>query len=105
MRDRRRRRIVVGVNAHTEGGDDETPLLRIDPALERRQIDRLAGVRARRDGAAVEATLTALRRGAADERVNLMEPLLDAPARARHEGEIVQALQAVWGDYRDVPVF
>jgi methylmalonyl-CoA mutase N-terminal domain/subunit len=53
----------------------------------------------------VEATLTALKQGAADERVNLMEPLL-ACARARaSEGEIVQALQAVWGDYRDVPVF
>ena len=99
------RRIVVGVNAHTEGGDDETPLLRIDPAFERRQIDRLAGVRARRDGAAVEATLTALKHCAADERVNLMEPLLDCARARASEGEIVQALQAVWGDYRDVPVF
>ena len=43
------RRIVVGVNSFTEGDDDQTPLLRIDPALERKQIDRLQGVRARRD--------------------------------------------------------
>ncbi len=99
------RRIVVGVNSFTEGGDDETPLLRIDPAFERRQIDRLSGVRARRDGAAVEATLTALKQAAATERVNLMEPLLHCARACASEGEIVQALQSVWGDYREVPVF
>jgi methylmalonyl-CoA mutase N-terminal domain/subunit len=99
------RRIVVGVNSFTEGGDDQTPLLRIDPALERRQLDRLSGVRARRDGAAVEATLAALEQGAATERVNLMGPLLDCARACASEGEIVQALQSVWGDYREVPVF
>ena len=61
------RRLVVGVNAFTEGDGDETPTLKIDPGLERKQVDRLQGVRARRDGAAVEATLTALREGAAGE--------------------------------------
>ncbi len=53
--------IVVGVNRYTEGDDGETPILRIDPALERKQIDRVQAVRARRDGASVEATLAALR--------------------------------------------
>ncbi|MGH2902060.1 MAG: acyl-CoA mutase large subunit family protein [Solirubrobacteraceae bacterium] len=99
------RRIVVGVNSFTEGGDDKTPLLRIDPTLERRQLDRLAGVRASRDGGAVEATLTVLKQRAADERENLMEPLLDCARARASEGEIVQALQSVWGDYREVPVF
>jgi methylmalonyl-CoA mutase N-terminal domain/subunit len=99
------RRIVVGVNSFTEGGDDETPILRIDPALERKQIDRLRAVRARRQSAAVEAALTALTECAADERVNLMPYLLDAARARASEGEIVQALQAVWGDYREAPVF
>jgi methylmalonyl-CoA mutase N-terminal domain/subunit len=99
------RRIVVGVNSFTEGGDDETPILRIDPALERKQIDRLRSVRARRQSAAVEAALTALTERAADERVNLMPYLLDAARARASEGEIVQALQAVWGDYREAPVF
>ncbi len=99
------RRIVVGINSFTEGGDDETPLLRIDPAFERRQIERLSGVRARRDGATVEATVAALKQSAATERVNLMEPLLDCARARASEGEIVQALQSVWGDYREVPVF
>ena len=99
------RRIVVGVNSFTEGDDDQTPLLRIDPALERKQIDRVQGVRARRDAAAAEATLAALKQGAANERVNLMPLLLDCARASASEGEIVQALQAVWGDYREVPVF
>jgi methylmalonyl-CoA mutase N-terminal domain/subunit len=99
------RRIVVGVNSHTEGDDGETALLRIDPALERKQIDRLESVRASRDSAAVESVLSALKQGAARERANLMPILLDAARAHVSEGEIVQALQAVWGDYKDVPVF
>ena len=99
------RRLVVGVNSHTEGDLDDTPLLRIDPALERKQIDRLQGVRARRDGQAVETALGALKQGAAKERANLMPGLLAAARAHASEGEIVQALQTVWGDYRETPVF
>src|SRR5690242_13873863 len=45
------RRIVVGVNDYREGGDGELDILRIDPALERKQVGRVQAVRARRDGA------------------------------------------------------
>jgi methylmalonyl-CoA mutase N-terminal domain/subunit len=99
------RRLVVGVNSYTEGDSDTTPLLRIDPTLERKQIDRLQGVRARRDGAAVEATLAELKASAAKERENLMPELLVAARAHASEGEIVEALQEVWGDYRETPVF
>jgi methylmalonyl-CoA mutase N-terminal domain/subunit len=99
------RRIVVGVNSFTDGGDDETAILRIDPAIERRQIDRLKAVRAGRDSAVVENTLSELKQSAARERTNLMPCLLDAARAYASEGEIVQALQQVWGDYREVPVF
>jgi len=98
-------RIVVGVNAFTEGDDGSTPLLHIDPALERKQIGRVQAVRARRDGAAVERTLVALREAAAHERANLMPPLLDAARVHASEGEIIEALQQVWGSYSEVPVF
>jgi methylmalonyl-CoA mutase, N-terminal domain len=97
-------RIVVGVNAHTEGDHHQTPILRIDPALERKQIGRVQAVRARRDSAAVERSLIQLR-AAAVTRANLM-PLLLESARARAtEGEIVGALQDVWGAYTETPVF
>ena len=55
---RRRRQRV-----HRRGDDDQTPTLKIDPALERKQIGRLQAVRARRDGAAVEAALERAARG------------------------------------------
>jgi methylmalonyl-CoA mutase N-terminal domain/subunit len=99
------RRVVVGVNSFTDGGEDETPILRLDPALERKQIDRLRAVRARRDSGEVERSLQTLREMAADPRRNLMPQLLDAARAHASEGEIVQALQDVWGDYRESPVF
>ena len=80
------------------------PTLRIDPALEGKQIERLDAVRARRDGAAVEAALGELK-AAAQTGANLMPPLLDAARAHASEGEIVDALQDVWGDYRETPVF
>src|SRR3712207_6055134 len=91
-------RIVVGVNDYTDGDDRETPILRIDPALERKQIGRLQAVKAARDTEAVEASLAAVRDAAASER-NLMPVLLDAARVHASEGEIVRALQDVWGAY------
>jgi methylmalonyl-CoA mutase N-terminal domain/subunit len=96
--------VVVGVNRYTEGDDGETPILHIDPALERKQIGRLQAARAQRDGAQVERTLAALRELAADE-ANLMPALLDCARAHATEGEMVEALQAVWGAYTEAPVF
>ncbi|MEX0973037.1 MAG: methylmalonyl-CoA mutase family protein [Solirubrobacterales bacterium] len=99
-----RRRIVVGVNDFVDEDEDATPILRIDPALEGKQADRLAATRARRDGAAAEAALAELKRAAATE-ANLMPPII-AAARARAtEGEMIAALQEVFGTYTESPVF
>ena len=98
-------RILVGVNDYVDAGDAEIPTLRIDPELERKQRGRLAAVRARRDGVAVEQTLGALRTEAAGERTNLMPALLDCARASASEGEIVRALQDVFGTYTETPVF
>ncbi len=99
-----RKRIVVGVNDFTQEDEEPTPILRIDPALERKQVDRLQATRARRDGAAVESALAELKRAAATEE-NLMPPIV-AAARARAtEGEMIAALQGVFGTYTESPVF
>jgi methylmalonyl-CoA mutase, N-terminal domain len=99
-----RKRIVVGVNDFTHEDEEETPILRIDPALERKQVDRLTATRARRDGAAVESALAELKAAAAGD-ANLMPPIL-AAARARAtEGEMIAALQEVFGTYTESPVF
>jgi methylmalonyl-CoA mutase N-terminal domain/subunit len=100
-----RERILVGVNDHTEGADGELEILRIDPALERKQIGRVQAVRARRDSAAVERELAALRAAAADEDRNLMANLIACARVHATEGEIVQALQTVFGTYTETPVF
>jgi methylmalonyl-CoA mutase, N-terminal domain len=98
-------RIVVGVNDFTEGDDGELPILRIDPALERKQIGRVQAVRARRDGAAVERALGELKAAAAHDDRNLMLNLLDSARVHASEGEIVGALQEVFGTYTETPVF
>jgi methylmalonyl-CoA mutase N-terminal domain/subunit len=99
-----RQGIVVGVNTFTEGDDADTTILRIDPALEQRQIERLRAAKADRDSAALERMFTRLK-AAASGRQNLMPVLLEAARARASEGEIVTALQEVWGDYREVPMF
>jgi methylmalonyl-CoA mutase N-terminal domain/subunit len=100
----RQQRIVVGVNRYQQAPDRELELLRIPPELERKQIGRVQAVRAARDSAAAETTLSALREAAATER-NLMPPLIDAARAHVTEGEIIQSLQRVFGTYTETPVF
>jgi methylmalonyl-CoA mutase N-terminal domain/subunit len=97
-------RIVVGVNGYTVGDEPPLEILRIAPGLERKQIGRVQAVRAGRDAAVVESTLTTLRDAAAAD-TNLMEPLLECARAHCSEGEIVQSLQRVFGTYTETPVF
>jgi methylmalonyl-CoA mutase N-terminal domain/subunit len=97
------KRVVVGVNRYVSE-DTPLPLLRIDPALERKQRDRLESVRARRTGADVEEALGRLREAAATDE-NLMDALLDCARVHASEGEIVESLQTVFGTYTETPVF
>ncbi|MDQ5832283.1 MAG: methylmalonyl-CoA mutase family protein, partial [Actinomycetota bacterium] len=80
-------------------------LLRVDPALERKQIGRLQAVRARRDADEVERTLAALREQAAKPQANLMPALIDCARAHASEGELVESLQQVFGSYRETPVY
>jgi methylmalonyl-CoA mutase N-terminal domain/subunit len=99
------RRIVVGVNAFTDGNDERAgDTLRIDPAVEELQLRRLAAVRAGRDEAAVAAALGALGAAAADPARNLMPLLIDAARAYATVGEIVGALEAVFGSYLEAVV-
>jgi methylmalonyl-CoA mutase N-terminal domain/subunit len=100
-----RRRIVVGVNDFVQEDDEAIPILRIDPTLERKQTERLQATRARREGAAVERTLGVLKRAAATEGENLMPHIIEAARARATEGEMVDALQEVFGTYRESPVF
>jgi methylmalonyl-CoA mutase N-terminal domain/subunit len=99
------RRVVVGVNEYVNEDEHPLPILHVDHALERKQIGRVQAARASRDAIGVERALGTLKEAAAREDENLMAPLLHAARAHATEGEIVAALQAVFGTYRESPVF
>jgi methylmalonyl-CoA mutase N-terminal domain/subunit len=100
-----RQRIVVGVNRYELEDEPPIDILRIDPALEQKQIQRVQALRARRDSAQVEAALTRLKQDAAHEDRNLMPPIVDASKANVTMGEMCDALREVWGVWRETPVF
>jgi methylmalonyl-CoA mutase, N-terminal domain len=98
-------RIVVGVNRYQTEDDEDVHILRIDPDLERRQIERLRAFKARRDSAAVERRLAALSEAASVPDRNLMPFIVDAVRDGVTLGEICDAWRRVWGTWREQPVF
>jgi len=99
-----RRRVIVGVNRYEESDEVEPELLRVDPALEGQQIDRVGALRARRDSAAVESALARIRADAAAGE-NLMPALVDAARAYATMGEMCDVLRAEWGVWTETPVF
>ena len=100
------RRIIVGVNAFTEGNEEEQiPLLRITNEDEQRQRKRLDAVRDRRDQTTVDAVLERLRIEAADPEINLMPTLIEASQAYATLGEIMSAMGSVFGRHVEVPTF
>jgi methylmalonyl-CoA mutase, N-terminal domain len=100
-----KQRVVVGVNRYVAEEEAPIELLRVDPALEQKQIDRVHATRAKRDSAKVEAALTALKEGAAKDGLNLMPLIVDASREYATMGEMCDALREVWGVWRETPVF
>jgi methylmalonyl-CoA mutase, N-terminal domain len=97
-------RIVVGVNDYRAEGDPETEIHRPDPEAERTQRARLEATKTARDAGAAETTLAALKDAARGD-ANLMPAMIEC-ARARvSEGEMVLALQEVFGTYTEHPQF
>ena len=99
------RRIVVGVNRYQLETEQPVEILKIDPALERGQVERVQALRARRDTAAAESALGELKRAAAVDGVNLMPLLVEASRAYVTMGEICDALREIWGTWRETPVF
>ena len=103
-------RVVVGVNRYCEKPKSDTPprpaatsarkILRIDPAIEQGQVERLRRMRARRDSTHVQATLQAVEGAARTDR-NLMPVILDAVKAYATVGEISDALRRVFGQYQE----
>jgi methylmalonyl-CoA mutase, N-terminal domain len=98
-------RVIVGVNRYEEADEKEIEILRIDAELERKQIERVQALRARRDAGAVERALQRLKTDAAVEDRNLMPAIVDASYAYVTMGEMCDALREVWGVWRETPVF
>jgi methylmalonyl-CoA mutase N-terminal domain/subunit len=93
--------IVVGVNALKVDEDSalDIELLRVDPAIEKRQHERLAQLRKQRDSEAVSAILVQIET-AAKRTSNLMPLFIEAVEREATLGEICGVLRTVFGEYR-----
>ena len=100
-----KQRIIVGVNRYELQDEQALEILRIDPALEEKQIARVQALRARRDSASVEGALARLKEDAAHEDRNLMVPIVEASKAYVTMGEMCDALREVWGVWRETPVF
>ena len=98
-------RIVVGVNRYQTDLDEDIHILRIDPGVEPRQIERLTAFKARRNPAAVERRLAELSAAASVPDRNLMPVIVDAVRDGVTLGEICDAWRRVWGTWREQPVF
>lgn len=95
--------VVVGVNRYVSEAAPSPPILRIDPEIEREQIDRLRKLRAKRDAARVTVCLKKVE-SVARENHNVMPAILQAVKAYATVGEISDALRRVFGEYQQSAV-
>jgi methylmalonyl-CoA mutase N-terminal domain/subunit len=98
-------RVVVGVNRYQLADEQQIAIHRVDPLLETQQIERVQALRARRDSRAADAALARLKEDAAHDERNLMAAIVDASRAHVTMGEMCDAFRAVWGTWRETPVF
>jgi methylmalonyl-CoA mutase N-terminal domain/subunit len=99
------KRTVVGVNKYTIDVEEPYEPLRVDPAIEAQQAERLATLRAHRDNAAVTKALDAMKRAAETDTENVLYPMREALAARATGGEVSHALREVWGTYVPTDAF
>ncbi len=93
-------RVIVGINSYASDELASLPILRIDPEIERAQVERLRSLRARRDPAEVETALRQVET-AARTQANLMPAILNAVKAYATVGEIASTLRKVFGEYQE----
>ena len=91
-------KVIVGVNRYEEDESEPIELYRLDPAAEKRQLERTARVRAERDSDQARAALAEVRRVAEGDE-NLLPPMREALRLGGTVGEISNELRDVFGTY------
>jgi methylmalonyl-CoA mutase N-terminal domain/subunit len=97
------REIVVGVNRFKIEEETPVPTLKVDPAVERAQIERLRRVRAERNSGIAIAALESVEE-AARSGDNLMPPIIAAVEAHATLGEVADRMRAVFGEYSEAEV-
>ncbi|HKZ52233.1 MAG TPA: methylmalonyl-CoA mutase family protein, partial [Candidatus Acidoferrales bacterium] len=92
--------VVVGVNKFTVAEETAVPTLRIEPEIERAQVERLRRLRAARDAARTRQALERVERIARSEQ-NLMAAILEAVEAYATVGEISDVLRRAFGEYEE----
>jgi methylmalonyl-CoA mutase N-terminal domain/subunit len=100
MKVENKERIVVGANEFQSTEDIKVPLLRIDPEVEKAQVERVQAVRDKRDAEQVQSSLNALRQAAQSE-TNVMPSIVDAVKAYATIGEICDVMRDVFGEHRE----
>ncbi|HLN99040.1 MAG TPA: methylmalonyl-CoA mutase family protein [Pyrinomonadaceae bacterium] len=95
--------VVVGVNRFQSKEETPMPTLRIDPAIEQQQIERVRAVRAHRDQSAADTALAGLEE-AAQGTENLLPRILVCVEAHATVGEISNRLRKVWGEYKETSI-
>ncbi|MGH2426937.1 MAG: acyl-CoA mutase large subunit family protein [bacterium] len=96
----RKDKTIVGVNEFVLPEEQRIPILRIDPEVERRQIERVRRIRGKRDEVRARRALDDLKR-AADAGENTMYKVLECVKAGGTMGEICDVFRAVYGEYRE----
>jgi len=99
-------KVMLGVNKFVEPGEKvDIETHPYDPTTAQRQIDRLQRVRRERNQGEVDRLLHRLTEVARDEKQNIMPVTIQLVRAGASMGEIVETLKALWGTYRETPVF
>ena len=99
------KRIIVGVNKFVVDEPIEVEILKVDPSIRDKQIERLKKLRSERNNKKVEEALDKLRNAAEKEDVNLIPYIIEAHRHLATLGEVTDVLREVWGEYRAPLIF
>jgi methylmalonyl-CoA mutase N-terminal domain/subunit len=97
----RKERIVVGVNRYRTERQEPIPILRVDPAIEQEQVERVRALRARRDAARANKAIAEVE-SRARSGANLMPAILAAVEAYATVGEISDAMRRVFGEHQEM---
>ncbi|MCW3986486.1 MAG: methylmalonyl-CoA mutase family protein [Candidatus Bathyarchaeota archaeon] len=98
-------RTIVGLNEFITEEEVPIKILRVDPAIEMKVVERLSRVKKERNNRKVRDALEILRHLAEEETENLVPPILEAVKEYATVGEICDVLREVYGEYKPLTIF